>query len=286
MLSTSKKKSELLKKLMEHFIDDVEKGVHPFQAGWIKIEGPEVNMLINSGLAQKGEKGIRLLFNKELQKEFGDSWDNEVEELLYICNDIARGVQVEKRLNQMRNDMERSSQLEAGIVVVGWWRMLETSGFPVLVDEVLREGFSPDKWYLDAPKTSLDLALTVAKKWYDDVEKALESVRKFSFFLPMNAKNEVVDKVKRVLKWEKALEAFSQSESKALAFLWCADYLSTSQGVCYSEAVTFVQRRAWELLAENLKKTKLEIVDEVEQMINELPSQDLISWAEIIRFPW
>jgi hypothetical protein len=286
MISTSKKKIELLKKLMEHFIDDVEKGIHPFQAGWIKVEGPEVNMLINSGLAQKGEKGIRLLFNKELQKELGDSWDNEAEELVYVCTDIARAVQVERILNQIRSDMEHSLQLEAGIVVVGWWRMLETSGFPVFVDEVLREGFSPDKWYLEAPKTSLDLALTVAKKWYDDVEKALESVRKFSIFVPSIVKNEMADKVKKVLRWEKALEVLSQSNSKALAFSWCADYLSISKEVCYSEAVTFVQRRVWEFLTENLRKSKSEIVDEVEQMINELPSPELISWAEIIRFPW
>jgi hypothetical protein len=286
MISASKKKIELLKELMKHFIDDVERGTHPFQAGWITAEGPEVNVLISSGFAQKGEKGIRLVFDKLLQKEFSDSWDDEAEELVYICTDIARAVQVEKSLNQVRSNLERSLQLQAGIVVVGWWRMLETSGFPVVVDEVLREGFSPDKWYLEAPKTSLHLALTVAKKWYVDVEKALESVREFSFFVQTNAKTDVVEKVMKVLRWENALKVFSQSESKALAFLWYADYLSALGGVCYSEAVTFVQRRAWELLMENLKKTKSEIVDEVEQMINELPSLELISWAEIIRFPW
>jgi len=80
MISASKKRIELFKELMKHFIDDVERGTHPLQAGWIRAEGPEANMLIKLGLARKGEKGVRLLFDKELQKEFSDSWDDEAEE--------------------------------------------------------------------------------------------------------------------------------------------------------------------------------------------------------------
>ena len=53
----------LFKRLMEHFVDEVERGNHPKEAGWMRTEGTEANELIKLGLAEKGEKGTRLQLN-------------------------------------------------------------------------------------------------------------------------------------------------------------------------------------------------------------------------------
>ena len=287
MISVSKKRVELFKELMKCFVDEVERGAHPLQAGWMKAESLEANMLVELGLAEKGEKGIRLLFDRDLRIGLGNTSDEEAEELIYICSDLARAVEVEKLITRVANDLPNSSQLQAGIVTLGWWRMFKTSEFPVVVDEVLREGFSPDGWYIGVPKASLELALTLANKWWEvDIRKSFEILKEFSFPIPEASKTEIFDRVKKVLRWEEVLKILPEEESKAIAFLWCADYLCISKGLCYPQSLNFVQASAWKIISKRLGKDIPEIMEQLGEVVDQLPFQSFISWAEIIRFPW
>lgn len=291
MIALSKGSLELLKDLMERFIDEVERGAHPLKAGWMKTRNPETNTLKKLNLAEKGEKGTRLVLDRNLRKKVGDVSDKNAEEFIDICIDIAKAVEVEKLVTEAKSGLLNDSQLQAVIVVLGWWRMLETSEFPVAVDEVLKGGLSPDKWYVEAPRTSQNLALSVANKWWRiDLEKVRESLNMLSIPMPGLPKVEVIDEVRRILRWNEVLEAISEEESKDLAFLWFADYLSMCKGVCYPEAMTFVQSAIWETLEKSRGKKRLEIIEQVERMLEKMPFQKLnppkISWVEIIRFPW
>lgn len=288
MVLVSKNCAKLFKRLIECFVDEVERGIHPLEAGWIKSDRPEVVELIELELVERGDRGIRLQLHKDLEVELVGTQDGDIEELINICSDLARAVEVEKLLTRVANQLPSSSHLQAGIVTLGWWRMLETSEFPVVVDEVLREGFSPDGWYIEVPKASMELALTLANKWWEevDVKKSFETLKEFSFPMPKTFKTEVFDRVKRVLRWEKVLKILPEEESKALAFLWCSDYLCISKGLRYPQAFNFAQASAWKIISKLMTKDISEIMEQVGEIVSQLPFQSFISWAEIIRFPW
>lgn len=285
--STPKTKLELFRDLMICFVGEVEKGIHPLEAGWIKIEGPEIDKLAMSGLVEKGEKGIRLPSDISLLNELDDTSDEEMKELVNTCVDLAKAVEVEKLVTQVSDELTKSSRFQAGVVTLGWWRMLQTSEFSVTVDEVLREGFSFDRWYIDAPKSSLELALALANKWWKvDREGVFDPLREFSFAIPEIPQSSGLERVKKVLRWEEVVELLPEEETKAIAFLWCADYLCLSKGLEFPQSLTFIQASAWRSVSEAMKRSIAEIIEQIGMLVDQLPLQSLISWPEIIRFPW
>ena len=114
MASALKTRVELLKDLMKRLVNDVEQGIHPLEAGWIKLESPEAEELFNLGLVEKGDRGIHLIFEKDLRVGLGDIIENDAVELLYICFDIAKAVEVERLIIQVTSDLQQFSHLQTG----------------------------------------------------------------------------------------------------------------------------------------------------------------------------
>lgn len=279
---------KVFKQLMERFVHEVERGIYPSEAGWVKADEAELDAFVEAELAERGEKGVRLRLHKTLEMEIAETWERDIQELVIICRDIARAMEVEDLVNHISDKVLESPDVRASLFLLGWWRMMKTSEFPVVVDEVLGGNFSPDEWYIETAKASLDLALVVAKKWWRiNLEKTFETLENLSLPTPrQDPKSRRIDGIKEVLRWEKAVPKFTKDESEALTFLWCVDLLLTSKGISSPEAEFFLQRRTWELFEKGWSKKRGDIIEKVEEMVNTLPSPSLISWAEIIRFPW
>lgn len=290
MVVIPKNHSMVIREMLERLVDDVERGTHPLEAGWVGSKDPKADLLIELELAEKNHKGTRFRLDRIMEIKL-DKPDGDVEELLNVCKDIAKAVKVEQLIAKIAGELLSSEDLQASIVLFGLWRMLETSEFPVSVDEVLRANLSPDKWYIEAPKASLDLALSVTRKWWDiNAEKAAKCLSASDLTFPQIIRTDVIKEIKMVLRWEKALDLFTKKESKALAFLWWGDYLSVSERIVYPEALAFIQSNIWEHLEKDLGIIRSKIVEQVEKMIDVLSFSQFgslkISWVEIVRLPW
>jgi len=155
MVLIQKNHAVVVRKLLEHLVDDFARGTHPLEAGWINSNGPEVDYLFELGLAEKDQRGTRFRLDKVKDIKL-TKWDESVDELITVCSDIAKAVKVEQLIAKIVDNFSDSTELQATIFLLGWWRMLETSEFPVYVDEVLQATLSPDKWYRH-PKLLLNL---------------------------------------------------------------------------------------------------------------------------------
>jgi len=151
--------------------------------------------------------------------------------------------------------------------------MLETSELPIMnVDKILAGGFSVHDWFMNGSKISQGLT---------------ESVVEHFAIMPDSSsiiKEDIVERAKVLLGWERILEMLDEDTVKVLGLLWFADKLSAE--ITYPETEVMVQESVWDILEKKLGKKKNELISHVEHVMGVIDetNKGVTSWAEVIRF--
>jgi hypothetical protein len=285
---------------MMYFIDDVVKGTHPLEAGWRETDKEEDQRKNQkSDLLEANGKRTRLSLDNLTKAKITRTTDLKTRRLAAICIDISRALQVEESLKDLVRRSTSSSCLQGSIVAIGWWRMLETSDFPVDPSRVIEAGFNFSDWFVNVAKCSFGLSLEVAQTHYpttlDNIIKMIKEMD-INFSDMHHVDSEIARKVKFVLQWDKALGIISDAKEKiaveTLAFFWFVDFLCEINSILQDESYVFIQSTAWALYSSILNRKSYEIVEDVNRFTEELCDGSMIGghvatdWDRIIRLPW
>jgi hypothetical protein len=205
-----------------------------------------------------------------------------------LSEDEARVEVIAKRLISISDKLKRDGNLWGDVVVVGLGIMFESSEFPVPIDPVLREGFSPDQWFAQAPQGSSNLAVSVARLWW---KPNLSRISAFSDELGVasykNPSEETLDRIERVLNWPSVLKGLEKRPVMVLGLAWLTDHMITREGIAYPETESDVQGLYWNGIEALLDSNKAQLSEETDRMIARIVASNTgPAWAEIIRFPW
>ncbi|HDH44154.1 MAG TPA: hypothetical protein ENG66_01945 [Thermococcus sp.] len=280
-----KEEVEIVKQMIQQFIDDVERGKAVEEAGWKEKERDVEHALKRFGLYEEGLQGIRVSLHGSLPEnllktEEGDMF-SDMRQAIQISEDILR--------------IAENSSLQTAMEISGFAYMLKASEFPVLSHRLFNEGFTDiGEWHTAVSNAVYLLtSLTVKKVWgIEDMKEVLKPLDHTSLPIPEKKNKEDAERVKRVLKWNKVLEILELDVCKALGFLWCVDFLISSGKIRYPESRILIQEKAWKLLEKKIRKSIQEIrkmviknVDKVEEKTLE-QGFAIASWHEILRLPW
>lgn len=290
---------DLIEQLLHQFVDDIAEDKDPWEAGWIEIHESEVEELDKKGLIENPKQHSliritpRIGLKDKIKDEYGERAFERLEKegALSICSRGEIAWDIVKFIDYAIDD----SLLQLGIFVIGWERMLRTSGFPASIDLVLEEGFSPEEWNVQSVETTWELAHLASREWWDtespkEAIKALENEE-----MPTPAVSEGsnlnMEGVKKVLGWDELLKVLGKEESLTLAFPWYADYLCEENGVPYPEGFLTVQEGTWRTLEEKFTKNRSDMISEVQEAVEELEERVedgrlTTALGEIIRYPW
>lgn len=280
--------TQALKKLLGKFLDDIEKGVDPIDAGWIGESINEFQFFVKKGICEVRNGSVRVAFRlldrevfKYLPKE--DIWLAEVhQEVIKAKNMLNEVVQIVSDPN-----------FQPAVAFLGWKRMLSTSGFPVLIDRILKAGFTIDKWVLMATQSSDVLSLEIVKRLCDEND-VMNGLNKLS--AANNCKFvDFAEKIKSVLKWDQVTPLFDKNLTLALGVLWFAD--SKIADFMYPESIIYVQKAIWQnvekLAGEESQKIRDNLIHTIKNIEVATSETDKLGrscpiarWAFIIRVPW
>jgi len=280
-----KEEVEIVKQMIQQFIDDIERGRAVEEAGWKEKEKEIEHVLKRFGLYEEGLQGIRVSLHGSLPEnllktEEGDMF-SDMQQAIQISEDILR--------------IAENSSLQTGMEISGFAYMLETSEFPVLSHRLFNEGFRDiGEWHAAVSNAVYLLtSLTVKKVWgIEDMEEVLKPLGHTSLPIPEKKNKEDAERVKRVLKWNKVLEILELDVCKALGFLWCVDFLISFRRIRYPESRILIQEKAWKLLEKKIRKSIQEIRKMVIKNVDKVEEETLeqgfaiASWHEILRLPW
>lgn len=225
--------------LFRVIIDDLRNNVTESGAGWRNpsnqgITSEQLNELYKLGIIERNLLGeIRLSFRDRNIRSKLTSFKMQFDQIDYFIKyrDIIR--KDEKKLQKaqeifmnVKYIINDNPDILPSIVAVGLWKMLNTSDMAVTIDEVLKEGFSPRNWAFASihaiPTLSLNLAKKVGKieKLTDAFEyiKKVGLIRDYPSFSALN--NDDVQKVIRVLKWDKIEKNLTEENIKFLGQSW------------------------------------------------------------------
>ena len=273
--------------LMGHTVEDVEKGIDPEKAGWC-VFSPEISKrLVQTGFCEMSSDGIRLLLSKPLPRDL--AWTD--------IGDMILDVQKAIELTESLSELSENEDLRRGAEYAGLVRMLQTSDFPVLAYVLFEESLNPDIWFLKAPESAYELTLALSGKLWglDMTAKALTALDKAGFPTPEKKQSVILEKVKKVLRWDIVLEVFQPEILEALGFAWYADLLCVSKKIKYQEGLQIVQDKISDILEMMTGRTFGDLADELlsatEEMENRVMKQcergksQVTDWHDIIRFP-
>jgi len=187
--------------------------------------------------------------------------------------DSQKAQKIIKELSDKVSEAAKNQTMWAPIVKDGWQRMLETSELPIMnVDRILVGGFSVHDWFMNGNKISSGLAENVVGHFGIMIKSS------------SNPQEDVVEKAKKILEWQRILEKLDQDTVKVLGLIWFADELSAE--ITYPETEVLVQENVWQLLEKSLGKKKNELLNHVEHVIETIDEtyKGVTSWAEVIRF--
>lgn len=297
--------TEAIERMFQALFDDLSSEKSEEQAGWrtcgeFSISPATQNGLLMSRILEKnsGDKVRLNVRDYRIRQQLRETFEVQVAQLEYLLEIQRDRIKVKKAqvvLNQVSEVVRQSSESWTYVIALGWWKMLETSGMPALINDVLDGGFSPGSWTIKAVRSCPKLALDVAQKWgevnqFDDAIAFLEKIRirlADPIVLPPLPSQEDVDKVVKILKWPEVKEKLSECSAKTLAFFWFA-FLILEHAIllpCSSEYSVKLFDNIWSGLEKLLKKNRQEILREVETLTGTL-AEEGIAWApEILCFP-
>ena len=279
---------QMLKKLLGKFLDDVEKGIDPTDAGWTEDSISELQQLIEKRLCETKNTKVRVAF-RPLDREVLKDLDEEGEWLAEVHQEIVYAKNMLDEIIRTVND----PSLQPAVIFLGWKRMLATSGFPVLIDRVLQEGFTIDEWVPVAIMSSDALSLMVVKKWWNE-DEIMKGLNKLSAAKEVKSIDSV-EKVINILKWNQAVTLLDKNLTLTLGILWFAD--SEIVNLLYPESLVYIQMELWKILekiigekSETIRNNFINVVKAIENVTSESDklgrSCPIAQWTFIIRMPW
>lgn len=285
---------KILKSLLLHVVDDVQKGILLNDAGWVHVDQSLARNLSEAGLCNVDERGARvstaILSHSELERRL----DEEGQYLFSIFGDIMSASELEQMLNKIVN--------ESGHYVfsVGLERMLQNSEFPIAPERAIQKGVAPDEWQTQVAAAIPGLALMVAKRFWDVKSWKVVLSRLKAMNLPApeikELESEQFERIKGVLSWKTVIENMDEEPSEVLGLVWYADFLVGIKRIQAPEGIAIVQKRAWSIIEKNIGKTSAEIKKEIDDMTEkideatrerdqEYSTRPIASWVDILRLP-
>jgi hypothetical protein len=284
---------KLMKTLLLKFVDDIQKGSHVDDAGWVS----SVNVGPNTAeFCDTGNRGIRVSAVLIGQKDLQCYLDDEGQDLWLICSDILKSAKLEHSLDEIL-----SESVQAPLLAVGLECMLQSSEFPIAPERVLQQGIEPDQWQIQVSSSIPELTLNLTQRFWnvESWDKALQELKHWHLPVPeikaVNANN--FGKVSKVLEWDKAVGATTKDPTMALGLVWYADYLIGLNEIQAPEGAMIVQKKAWSIVQAILGKSGVAIKKEIQEMVDgidmatresdeEYHTRPVASWVDIIRLPW
>jgi hypothetical protein len=251
---------KLLKELLGLFVNDIERGIDPKIAGWTERANEEVWMLVERGMCERLGSKVRIAFCP-LPSEIVAKLNDDSRWLAEVHEEVIRAVTTVDEIERVIED----DSLRPAALFLGWKRMLMTSGFPVVVDRVLQEGFAPDGWTMAAAQASSALSLSVIKKWWDKKEVE-EGLRRLSISEEVRP-SQNAERVKRVLKWDVVANILRKDKVLTLGYLWFADF--KIENFLYSESLTYIQKRVWETMEKVTRRNGAALRESIANVVEE-----------------
>lgn len=294
---------EIIERMFEVLFNDLSSGMSEKEAGWrapnqLGIMQTVQSGLLSSEIIERNSKGeVRLNFknyrtHQEL-KRF-TLQNDQLEYFLKAKTDEIKVNKAQETLNQIIEIVQQSPSSWRYIVALGWWKMLESSGMPALIDDILNEGFSPEDWTIKAVRSSSELALGVSQKLgeINEFNDAINFLRQIKIpiddiTLPSPVDQDDVQRVKKILKWAEIEKELTEPLIKTLGFLWFSFSVLDSANLfpLSNESIIKLYKVIWDALAMLLGKSKSELLNELESAMSIFDSNQ-ITWAsDIIRIP-
>lgn len=292
--SISSDEVKILRDLLLRVVDDVQKSILLNDAGWVNVDPSLVRNLCDIGLCNSDERGVRvspaIVSHSDLQPRL----DEEGQYLFSIFQDIMSASELKQILDKI---MDQSGPYAFS---VGLERMLQNSEFPIAPERALQYGIAPDEWQTQVAAAIPELAIMVAKRFWNVKSWDVVLSRLKTLNLPTpdikDLESEQFEKVKGVLEWNTVIENMGEEPAKALGLVWYADYLVGIRGIQAPEGFALVQKRAWSIIEKTLDKTSAEIKKEIDDMIEkidaatrekdqEYSTRPIASWVDILRLP-
>lgn len=295
---------EVIERMFEVLFDDLSSGMSEVEVGWkspnqLGIKQTVQSGLLSSDIIERNSKGeLRLNFkNYRTRQELKRTFALQINQLEYFLNTKTDEIKVnnaQKTLSQIIEIIQQSPSSWTYVVALGWWRMLESSGMPALIDDVLNEGFSPEDWTIKAVRSSSELALGVSQKLEEinEFNDAINFLRQISIpiddiTLPSPVDQDDVQRVKKILKWVDIEEELTEPVIKTLGFSWffflVLDFANLFPRS--NESIIKLYKVIWDAIEKLLGKSKSELLNELENTMSIFDSNQ-ITWAsDIIRIP-
>ena len=295
---------EVIERMFEVLFDDLSSAMSEEEAGWrapnqFGIMQTVQSGLLSSAIIERNSKGeVRLNFkNYRTRQELKRTFTLQNDQLEYFLNAKTDEIKVNKAqetLNQIIEIVQQSPSSWTYIVAFGWWKMLESSGMPALIDDLLNEGFSPEDWTIKAVRSSSELALDVSQKLgeIDEFNDATNFLRQIKIpiddiTLPSPVDQDDVQRVKKILKWRDIEEELTEPVIKTLGFSWFSFSVLDSANLfpLSNESIIKLYKVIWDAIEKLLGESKSELLNELENTMSIYDSNQ-ITWAsDIIRIP-
>lgn len=296
--------TRVIKGMFQVLFDDLSSEMSEVEVGWrspnqLGIKQTVQSGLLSSGIIERNSKGeVRLNFkNYRKRQELKRTFALQSDQLEYFLKAKTDGIKVnkaQKTLNQIIEIVQQSPSTWTYLVALGWWRMLESSGMPALIDDVLNEGFSPEDWTIKAVRSSSELALGVSQKLgeINEFNDAINFLRQIKipiddFTLPSPVNQDDVQRVKKILKWVDIEKALTEPVIKTLGFSWFSFLVLDSANLFpfSNESIIKLYKVIWDAIEKLLGKSQSELLNKLENMMS-IFDLNQITWAsDIIRIP-
>ena len=294
--------NSIVESLLQALLMDLMKGIRLEKAGWkstddLGIDSTDQTELLRQNIIEprNSKNQIRLNFrNTKLRDEF-KKFDLQFEQLDCFLKDTEKIEKAQKILMQIEHTLKRTSENWKYVIALGWWRMLEISEMPAKLDNILKEGFSPEDWMIKAPRSSPALALNIASRYgkinnFKEAVKFLKNIdilnlKKFPLLLSVN--QDEVQRVKKVLRWIEIEEKLNDFVTKTIGFIWTSFFILECNNLLTS-SVEFSLRLykiIWNSLERLLEKKHPDLVNDLEKIVKTLNNKEIIWASDILHLP-
>ena len=300
--------NSIVESLLQALLMDLISGIRQGEAGWrspvdFGIDSATQNELIRRNIILKSAKGkVRFNFkNNKIRQDF-KLFDLQFKQLDYFLktqeilrSDKEKVKRASEMLCQIEKIIQSSPEIWKYMVAIGWWKMLESSGMPALIDNILKEGFSPKEWIIEATLSTSQLALSIGRKFGEigSFEEALNFLKEHGICITEDisftySRNQIdIQRIKRVLRWEEIERGLSVSSIKMLSFLWFSLFILECNNLLplSDEISPKLIKEIWKPLENLLGRSQSSLLEEIEGIINTLINEG-ITWApSIIHVP-
>lgn len=298
----------IIERVLQALLKDLIIGIKQEEAGWrpltnFGIDPADQNELLKRDIIVKNTKGkVRFNLRNNRIRQKLKLFDLQFKQLDYflktqevVKSDVQKVEKAHDILRQIDGILKGSPEAWVYIIALGWWKMLESSGMPTLIDDALEEGFSPKDWTVQATLSSSQLALSIAKKFgqIHSLKEALDFLKERGICktdgisLPLAPNEATIQKIKKVLKWRNIETKLTEPCIKMLSFLWFSLFILESNNLLplSAEVPPKLLDVIWKTLVGLLEKDQSSLLSELEEITNML-IDERITWAsDILRVP-